>query len=284
MKKIGFVDFFIDEAHANRYPGLIREGIFKGAFDVHLAWAEITKKGGKTLETWCAEQKVGRASSIEQVIEECDCIVVLSPDNPEKHEDLADLPLKSGKPVYIDKPIAPTLKAAERIFEKARKHGTPMMSSSALRFSSEFKNAREKIGDKSVRFVATRGPGSFGVYAIHQLEMLVPVLGTGAKKVLQCGNEASKVMAIDYGDGRRGVVNLTAGQPFQMTVQFGDKEGLVANDLNDYFPRFVEAMLSFFDSGKSAVPDCQTLEIAALIEAGNEALTKPDTWINVPSR
>lgn len=108
-------------------------------------WAEITRENGKTLEEWCQEQKVGKASSVEQIVKECDCIVVLSPDNPERHEDLSDLSLKSGKPVYIDKPIAPTLKEARRLFEKVEKYKTPMMSSSALRFDSELKKQLKKL-------------------------------------------------------------------------------------------------------------------------------------------
>jgi hypothetical protein len=52
--------------------------------------------------------------------------------------------------------------------------------------------------------------------------------------------------------------------------------------MDDFFPRFIDGMLTFFDTGKSLVPQAQTLEIAALIEAGNMAITRPDTWVNVP--
>ena len=33
-----------------------------------------------------------------------------------------------------------------------------------------------------------------------------------------------------------------------------------------------------FDTGKSSVPEAQTLEIAALVEAGAMALETPDQW------
>ncbi|MGI6383974.1 MAG: Gfo/Idh/MocA family oxidoreductase [bacterium] len=144
MKKIGFIDYFIDEWHANNYPKMIRESSLKDKFDVSLAWEEITPEGKKNLDQWCQEQQVGKAASIEQVVEECDCIIVLSPDNAERHEDLADLPLRSGKPVYIDKPIAPSLAAASRLFAKAQRYGTPMMSSSALRFGSALQKALDE--------------------------------------------------------------------------------------------------------------------------------------------
>ena len=283
MKKIGFIDYYIDEWHANNYPTFIRESCFKDKFEVALAWEETTPEGTMGIDRWCREQGVGKAPSIEEVVEKCDCIVVLSPDNPERHEDLADLPLRSGKPVYIDKPIAPSAAAAERLFEKAEKYGTPMMSSSALRFGFALETAlRDTIARNPVRFVATRGEGDFYTYAIHQIEMLVMVVGTGAKRVMQCGNEQSKLMVIDYADGRRGSVNLIPNHPFQLSAQFDDDQALVINAMDDFFPRFIEAMLRFFDTGVSCIPREQTLEVARLVEAGIIALESPDSWVPVP--
>lgn len=284
MKKIGFIDYYIDEWHAHNYPAMIRASSFAGRFDVALAWEQQVKPGGgMDIATWGREQNVPVATSIEQVVEQSDCIVVLSPDNPEQHEALADLPLKSGKPVYIDKPIAPSLDVAQRLFDKAAKHNTPMMSCSALRCGSALETAiSDTIAGKPVQWVSTRGGGRFGVYAIHQLEMLVMTLGTGATRVMQCGNDAAAHMVIDYADGRRGSITLTDGQPFELSARFGEGNSVSITTMDDFFPRFIDAMLHFFDTGKSLVPREQTLEIAALIEAGNAGLAKRDQWVNVP--
>jgi len=283
MKKIGFVDYYIDEWHANNYPRMIRESSFGYQFQVALAWEEMTPPGKKPLTEWCKEQGVAEAASIEQVVAECDCIVVLSPDNAERHEDLADMPLKSGKLVYVDKPIAPTLAAAKRLFAKAEAHGTSMMSCSSLRFGSALEAALAgDLAGQPVRFVATRGGGRFEVYAIHQLEMLVMALGRGAKRAMQVGNEHANLMVIDYGDGRRGSINLMMGHPFQLSAQYGVGKALAIDRMDDFFPRFIEAMLEFFSTGKPLAPKEETLEIAALIEAGGLALTTPDTWVDVP--
>ena len=153
-----------------------------------LAWEETTPEGRINIDAWCAREGVAKAGSIQQVVQECDALVVLSPDNAERHEDLADLPLRSGKPVYIDKPIAPSLAAAQRLFDKAAAHGTPMMSSSALRFNAPLETAlTDTLAGRKVKYVATEGPGVFHIYAIHQIEMLVMALGTGATHVLQNG-------------------------------------------------------------------------------------------------
>ncbi len=282
MKKIGFIDHSIDEWHANNYPRMIRESSLKDQFEIALAWEEVTVPGKKSIDDWCREQNVQKAPDIETVVRECDAIVVLSPDNADRHESLADLPLRSGKPVYIDKPIAPTLAAAKRLFGKARRHGSPMMSCSALRYGSGLEQAlAEKVAGKPVRFASTGGPGVFEVYAIHQIEMLVMALGTGASRVMQCGNRGAHVMLIDYPDGRRGLFNQNPAQPFEISIQYGDSEGVAVTKMDDFFPRFIDAMLRFFDTGQPSAPQAETLEIAALIEIGQKALETPDRWVPV---
>ena len=282
MKTIGFIDYYIDEWHANNYPAMIRASPFKDRFEVALAWEEQAVAGKKSIDDWCREQEVRKAPDLATLVRECDCLVVLSPDNAERHEALADLPLRSGKPVYIDKPIAPSLAAAKRLFAKARQHGTPMMSCSALRYGSEFEQAlAEKVAGKTVHFASTGGPGLFENYAIHQIEMLVMALGTGAGRVMQCGNRDARVMVVDYPDGRRGLFNQNPAQPFAISLQFGEGEGVVVTRMDDFFPRFIEAMLRFFDTGKPSAPADETLEIAALIETGRKALESPDSWVPV---
>ena len=215
------------------------------------------------------------------MFDECDCLVVLSPDNSERHEDLADLALQSGKPVYIDKPIAPSLAAAKRLFEKAHRYHTPMMSSSALRYGSALEKALTYLGPAPVHFTAVRGGGVFHIYAIHQIEMLVMAMGIGAKRVMQCGTDKADMMLVDYGDGRRGTINLVGWNPFGISLRYGDDKFVAIDTMDDFFPRFVEAMLAFFETGVSSVPENETLEIAALVEAGTKALEKRDEWVEV---
>ena len=59
MKKIGFIDYFIDEWHANNYPRMIRESSFKGEFDVALAWDMIKKDGKKPIDAFPVRSEVG---------------------------------------------------------------------------------------------------------------------------------------------------------------------------------------------------------------------------------
>ncbi|MGI6207781.1 MAG: Gfo/Idh/MocA family protein [Anaerolineae bacterium] len=284
MKKIGFVDLSIDEWHANNYPRWIRESSLADQFEIALAWEKLTLPGRMPLAEWCQKYDVGVAESLEQLIEEVDGIIVLAPSNPEVHEELADLPLRSGKPVYVDKTFAPSLAAAKRMFDKAEAHGTPMWSSSALRFGSEIEKAvHETMAGQPVHYVATRGGGrTYDEYAVHQFEMMVMALGTGATRLMQVGNDASKVTIVDYPDGRRGCINQSTPYPFQFVATYGDNQAVVINEMGDFFPRLIEAILNFFNTREPVVPKEQTLEIMALVEAGVKALDARDQWVDLP--
>ena len=282
MKRIGFIDYYIDEWHALNYPQMIKDSSYGDRFEVALAWEECTPEGKMPLDQYCEKFNIRKAATIEQVIEECDCLVVLSPDNVERHEDLTKLPLASGKPVYVDKPFAESLASGKRMVHRAEAHDTPLMSSSALRFDSTVDAALGAIAGQPVNMVCTRGPGVWEIYAIHQVEPIVTLMGTGASRVMQCGNGSNQIMVIEYADQGRAVLAQSPGFPFQFDVQYGDDGVFVADEMSDFFPRFIEAMLRFFDTGEPQAPADQTLEIAAILEAGIEALKTPGEWVTVP--
>jgi predicted dehydrogenase len=281
MKKIGFIDYFIDEWHANNYPAWIRKT--GRNYEVSLAWEETPKPDGLSLAAWCEKQQVKPAESIEQVVAECDCLVVLAPSNPEVHERLAELPLRSGKPVYVDKPFASDRAMAQRMFALGEKHGTPMISSSALRFGSALqKTVNETHAGKHAEFTATMGGGrSFWEYSIHQIEMLAMLMGPGAKRVMQCGTGNTQHMVIDYGNGRRACMTLNPGQPFQAYGYYSDADPVIIPTMSDFWDGFIASLLDFFDTGIPSITKSQTIEIVTLIECGIKALEKPDTWFPV---
>lgn len=98
-KRIGFIDLFIDEWHANNYPAWIRENT-KGRnekVDVSYVWAEMDNPNGMNTASWSKKNSVEQVSSLNELVEKSDYIIVLSPDNPEYHERLSQIPLMSGK-------------------------------------------------------------------------------------------------------------------------------------------------------------------------------------------
>ena len=282
MKKIGFIDYFLDEWHANNYPAWIaapREG---EAYTVAYAWAAMDKPGGLTTEQWCRKFGVQQAASQQELIEKSDCIIVLSPDNPEQHEALAELALRSGKPVYVDKTFALDLAAAQRMFDLARQHNTPMYSTSALRYAAELDWLGDNgIAQGDVTFVSARGPGHFPNYTIHQLEMIVAAMGPGARRALATGTQAAPLVAYEYADGRCAVVNHLPEADFSVAIQAGQGQGTGFAVQSNFWQGFTAALLGFFDTGKAPVPQAETCAAVAMVEAGILALQQPGNWVAV---
>lgn len=203
MIKIGFIDNFLSEWHANNYPDMIRanERARSLGMDVCYAYAkeEVSPYDGVTTDEWCRAHGVRRVGSVEELVDRSDCIAVLSPDNPELHLALSEYALKSGKPTYIDKTFAPDKATAEKLFALAKEHGTPMYSTSSLRFADEMKFYREsEVGAKSCMVC---GCYRFDIYAIHIFELMCTIMKTGAKRM----------MAVQTGRNRNIVVVTAAG-------------------------------------------------------------------------
>lgn len=263
-KKIGFIDLFIDEWHANNYPKWFREAKRGNEFELGYAWEEAPMEGRRNLQQWCAEMGMIPAASIEEVVEKSDCICVLAPANPEVHERLAEIALKSGKPVYIDKPFADSLATAERIFATAEKYGTPIMSSSALRFSDELLSGKLQAM-KPILFTTTGGGRSFDEYGIHQLEMIVSVMGTDVKNITFTGNEKRLSLSYEFANGNMAQIAYSLFMPFTITAA-SEKESICFSSASHIFENLIDAMLDFFADGKSRVPKEETLAIADLLE------------------
>lgn len=73
------------------------------------------------------------------------------------HEELCQIPLRSGKRCYVDKTFAPDYPTARRIFDIAEQSGTPCYSTSALRFADEYKG----IDTASITSLCSWGPERF---------------------------------------------------------------------------------------------------------------------------
>ena len=106
MKKIGFVDYYLSEWHANNYPAWIEKESEKLGYDykVCYAYGEIDSPiGGISSEEWCKKNNVELCKTIEEICEKSDYLFILAPSNPERHLDLAKKVLPYGKTTYIDK-------------------------------------------------------------------------------------------------------------------------------------------------------------------------------------
>jgi len=278
MKTIGFIDYYLDEWHANKYPQWIADAS-GGALKVTCAYGMIDAPAGRTNAEWAQDMGIELLDSIEAVIAQSDYLIVLSPDNPEHHEALAELPLRSGKPTYIDKTFAPDRATALWLFALAAEHNTPIFSSSALRFAQEYKAA----AGQPIDMLFSQGPGRYGNYAVHQIEPIVMLMGADPSRIMSIGTEQTPSLLISYPDGRQAVMAHLTGGPFRLAwqVQGGDASAQTAE--SDFFASFIEHLLQFFQTGNAPVDPAETIAIMTCIEYGTQAMQRPHQWIELPA-
>ncbi len=277
MKKIGFIDYFLDEWHANHYPALI-ERFSEGEMRVCYAYAHTTAPAGAaTNEAWAEKMGVELLGSMEDVIKKSDYLVVLSPDNPEMHEELCKLPLASGKRTYVDKTFAPDKETAIRIFANAESHGTPCYSSSALRFSAEL----EDIDLSQIDKIYSEGPGPLDIYSIHQIEPVVRLMNTRAEKIMFLGSKEHPSYMISFTDGRIAECYHRENETGSFVLNVVDKANRAKRYQieSDYFGRFVQTMIAFFKGGAVPVSHEQTIDVIAVRAAVVKACETPYEWI-----
>ncbi|MEG0691961.1 MAG: hypothetical protein RR444_02655 [Oscillospiraceae bacterium] len=279
MKKVGFIDYFLDEWHAENYPAWIKEAS-DGEYQVCYAYAKIdgTQVGKMSSLDWTKKHDITLCDTIEEVIDKSDVLIVLSPDNPEYHLELSRLAVMSGKPTYVDKTFTNTKAEAEEIFTLAKEHGTPVYSTSALRFTAEY-IATRKDGISGILSV---GGGKFDNYCIHQIEPVVCFMGTDAKRVMFLGSRQSPSMVIEFADKRYASINQFKEKvPFGLCINYDDDSCENVTAGSAFFTDFIKELVDFFRTAIPKVSAEETIAIMAIREACFKALETPAEWISV---
>lgn len=275
--KIGFIDYYLDEWHANNYPGWFKE--VDPDADVAYGYAMIdSPKGGLSTDEWCQKNHIERCCTIEEIVEKSDVLAVLSPDNCELHEALCQLPLRSGKRVYIDKTFAPDLASARRIFALADQYHTPCYSTSALRFAKEYQG----IDPTNIAGIAGIGGNAFEIYVIHQIEPILMLMRAPVKRVMGMPSEHFYTLTLEFTDGRLATINgYTYGLPFSLHIAMKDGTTKAAEVVSDCFKPFIRELIRFYKTGALPVEHEETLQIMAAREAAVRAMALPGQWISL---
>lgn len=279
MKKIGFVDYYISEWHANNYPAWIKAAAEKLGmeFDVAYAWAEKENSpfDGKTTDEWCAAYGVQKCETLEELCEKSDCIMILAPSNPETHLGYAEKVLKYGKRTYIDKTFAPDFETAKKMFALGEEYHAPFFSSSALRYSA----ALADLSD--TKSVTTFGGGSnFEEYAVHQAEMVIAALKKEPLAVKAEAQGKQYIVAVKL-DGAEATMVYAPDLPYAMSSENQNGERVYKTSGKGHFPALIEDILRFFETGEISFDTKETLAVMKLREAAIKATAQNGEWLDV---
>lgn len=218
------------------------------------------------------------AGSIAQVIEQSDLIFIETNDGRLHFEQAAEV-FKSGKTVYIDKPLGSTLGETIAIFKLAEKYGTKTFSSSSVRFAQQNQDLRAGVYGtvKGADIYSPHHPEpthpDFGYYGIHGIEGLFTVMGPGCKEVSRMHSDEGDICVGVWEDGRLGTFRAITTGPniYGGTAITSKKKAVPAGVLDGYKP-LVDAVLSFYETGNLPVAPEETIEIFTFMKASNMSL------------
>lgn len=278
MKKIGFVDYFISEWHANNYPAWIERICAEKGVDykVAYAWAELDTSpvDGISTAEWCEKFGAERCATIDELCEKSDVIVILSPSNPETHLRYAEAVLKSGKRTYIDKTFAPDAKTAKEIFALGERYNTPFFSTSALRYATELDSV-----DAPDSLLVTGGGSNLPEYFIHLGEMVVGKMGA-IKSVKATPNGSQWIIQAKTESGKDATMIWGAAMPYGAYMTKEGKE-VWKSIKSPFFDGLIADMLNFFETGTPSFAPSETLDVIALRDAALTATDNPGEEIKV---
>jgi hypothetical protein len=211
--------------------------------------------------------------SIDELCANVDAVLLESIDGRPHLEQVKPV-LEARKPVYIDKPMAGSLRDVIEIFKLAKKAKVPVFSSSSLRFAKNSQAACDGAIGK-ITYAETYGPCSIELhhpdlfwYGVHGVEALYTVMGTGCQTVKRGKTADEKIEVIGtWGRGRKGVFREDKG--FHGLAK-GAKGEMGVGDFDGYAP-LVAAIIKFFQTGVPPVKPAETIEIFAFMEAADES-------------
>lgn len=273
---VHFTKLINDSENPDHVPGGKVAYAFKGGSPDIPSSADRVDKYAEELKT---DYGVEFVDTIPELVEKVDIVLLESVDGRPHLEQVK--PVFAGrKPVFIDKPLAGSLKDALEIQRLAKESGTPCFSASSLRFFSGVTDLQNnpKVGDingalaYSPCHLDEHHPDFFW-YGIHGVEILYTLMGTGCETVSRVSTEDYDVASGVWENGRIGTFRgIRKGKAGYGALAFGSK-GIVesAPVKGSLYGPLVREIMSFAQTGKAPVSLDTTVEMMAFMEAADES-------------
>ena len=270
---IAFTKLINDPKAKDHVPGgKVVAAFAGGSRDIESSWSRV-EGYTKQLQT---EFGVKLVPSIEELCREVDAVLLESVDG-RPHLEQARPVIRAGKRLFIDKPVAGSLRDAIEIFRLAKANNVPVFTSSSYRYYDSLVELK-KLNVGEIRSVISYGPAHLEEhhpdlfwYGVHPTEALFTVLGTGCETVSRATTPDSDVITGVWTGGRLGTLHaLRKGPTPHKVIVFGTQAVAEQKGSGDYAP-LVREIMKFFQTGVAPVPAEETLEMFAFMEAADES-------------
>lgn len=269
-----FTAILNDETAANHVPGARVVAACK-AFSEDFEMSRSRVDG--FIAELCGRWGVQLTGSIGELCDVVDAVIIGSVDG-RPHLEQAREVIAAGKPVFVDKPLAATLRDAIEIVRLAEQAKVPLWTGSAYRWYASMVEVRDAaVGE--VRGAVSFGPAHLGEhhpdfcwYGIHATEALYSVLGPGCESVTRTKSPYADVVVGRWSGERTGtLIGLrTKVHPHQVTV-FGSEGFAQQKAGDDGYAPLVAQIVRFLRSGIPPVSHAETIEMFAFMEAADES-------------
>lgn len=214
--------------------------------------------------------------SIQALLSEADVVLLETNDGRPRLAQAMQV-LKAGKPLFIDKPVAASLRDVAAIYEAAGQLRVPIFSASLLRYIDDVQAVvRGEIGpvtgaDAFSPAHFEQSHPDFFWYGIHGVETLLTLMGPGCQRVARTQTDTADVVVGVWHDHRIGTFRgLHTGKLTYGGTAYGEK-GVKTIGYRGAYRGLLPEIVTFFQTGRAPVSPAETIEIYAFMEAADES-------------
>ncbi|MBZ5856860.1 Gfo/Idh/MocA family protein [Flavihumibacter profundi] len=215
--------------------------------------------------------------SISALLSKVD-VVMLETNDGRPHLEQALEVLKTGKKLFVDKPVAGSLEDVLAVYEAARFYKVPIFSASSLRYNT---GVQETASGKTIGKVLGADAFSpsplepthpdFFWYGIHGIETLCTLMGKGCKQVSRINAEQTDIVVGVWNDGRLGSFRGTRNGANEYGATAFGETGVQRIGPYSGYDALLKQVIRFFQTGIPPVTEEETIEIYGFMEAAHES-------------
>jgi predicted dehydrogenase len=275
----------LDTSHSIAYPQLMMDETFDPSKKVEGAVVTgclrfstpfQSEQGLDDRQAQLEKWGIPVTTDFDKAVEGCDAIM-MEINDPAFHLEYFKKCAETGKPIFVDKPLADNIQNGKEIVEIAKKKNLRIFSASSLRFVPELIGASASVPKPN--FVSVYGPlggapagSSIVWYGVHAFEMLERAMGIGAADVTTKLDKGGAVCVVEYADGRRGVVELNDESYLYGGCLRGEENAVPYTvDLSQAYIEELKYVLEFFKGAEPAVTAEDALEVMAMLDAAERS-------------
>lgn len=228
-------------------------------------WPAARINGALVTHIWTQDrgrsQHIARAALINNIVDRPEDMIghvdaiLLARDDAASHLEFARPFLEVGMPIYIDKPIALSVRELDRLYEMQRNEGQ-IFTCSALRFAAELKPTPEALNQIGPLLrLRAESPNVWDRYAIHIIEPSLNIIGMAGEARLNShvkSSDGRSQIAVSFENGIcLDLSTLGKNADNKMMFNVFGRNGELVLEFTNTFQAFKSALEEFLEGIRS---------------------------------